>query len=157
MDQNTLDGLPDIFAATPVTKKFITEMIDLKFVMGGSRYMAEKFPEDIKVSDNTDYDFNCANKPEYLNWMTDNGFKQHEYAKGYCDVNCHSVWIHSLYDIQVIVRNDIDAYGMVFKNMTPSFYKRFVWKSSNILENDRNGIRETMNTMYQWYATVEID
>ena len=52
------------------------ELIALGFRLGGSRRMAQKYPEQVIIKDETDYDLYCPNEPEFIEAMKVNGFAE---------------------------------------------------------------------------------
>jgi len=109
------------------------------FELGGSRRMAEKFPEYIKLSDSTDWDFYCSNDDKYHDFLNDNGFMKLDTPNhDYWDDFLLEIWKHEEFAIEVLIRTDVNSYKNVFESITPGNFIDNLWKSAPHLKGGIN-------------------
>ena len=118
------------------------------FQLAGSRYMANKYPEIIQVTESTDWDFYCdVSNVVLLNWLASNGVYQVRERNVYpFDALADSIFIGS--DFQVIVRTDAEKYKKVIDLIDPEFYRDYLWKSGKN-KTSRDQIQAIFNQMFR--------
>lgn len=132
------------------------ELISLGFRLGGSRRMAQKYPESVLIKPETDYDLYCPNEPEFIEKMKANGFSE---------INCkhHNYWDDMLIgiwkseanpEIEILVRHDVEKYRQAFEIISADMYVGFLWKSSPLRDNNIadpvfcNGVKCFFNSLF---------
>lgn len=139
---NTLhQTIRDLFSAAP-------EPITLC----GSRGFAMRYPEIIKVNDDTDWDFYAKHTPQMCKWMEDNGFSACAAAHlAYADNDTLGIFTKTLDDgtsVEVTLRKDPARYGFVLRSLiSPTYYRDYLWKSGPN-KPCREMIRAQMNHLY---------
>lgn len=133
------------------------ELISLGFRLGGSRRMAQKYPEQVKVSEDTDYDLYCPDDPKFIEAMT---------ARGFHELNCqhHNYWDDMLLaiwkndarpEIEILVRKDIEKYTQAFESIGADMYVKYLWKSSPLRDNNISdpifceGVKNFFNSLFR--------
>lgn len=110
------------------------KLIDRGFYLGGSRRMAEKYPEFVFVTEKTDYDFNVQHSDDVQDYLDELGFVKDERDDfGYKDNQAMEFW--SKGNVTVITRKDVDIYKKAFESVTCDEYIRQHWKSSDYLDD----------------------
>lgn len=101
------------------------------FKLGGSRRMAEKYPDQIKVGPDTDWDFygeNCSHTRAALKAL---GFSAIEAPnRDYWDDLLVDIFKHDTYPIEVLLRNEVDIYSAAFESISAERFMGELWKSS---------------------------
>jgi hypothetical protein len=98
------------------------------FSLGGSRYMATKYPDIIKINENTDWDFYCdVNDTAAVQWIADNGIYMVSSTAYPFDDLAEKIVVGN--DFQIIVRKDAVKYKRVLDLIDPEFYRDYLWKS----------------------------
>jgi len=102
------------------------------FYLGGSRRMAEKYPDLIHVNQTTDFDFNAQHSDETIHVLKSLGFEQKFGSDSYIDDQAVTFWSYGL--VTVITRKDINTYIKAFESIRVEDYLWFHWKSSQCLK-----------------------
>lgn len=110
--------------------QLIAELLSKGFCLSGSRRMAEKYPEKIKITDSTDYDFYCPESQENRDFLAAKGFYKVDcHNKNYWDTLLVDIFKHNKYNIEVLIRKNVPLYQMAFESIgADTFYYR-LWKS----------------------------
>lgn len=142
------------------------------FLFTGSRYFNKYDPEIVPVDRMTDYDFTApASNPWLKQFEATPGVKRFEVTSTYASKDV-AYWL--FYDepsdvdafkkrqfhvidkkpqIQVIVRPTdeiFQAYREVFVNITPEFYRDYIWKSAPRKEKSKQIVNERMDLLLQY-------
>ena len=140
------------------------------FLLTGSRYFNKYDPEIVPVDRMTDYDFTApASNPWLKQFEATPGVKRFEVTSTYTSKDV-AYWL--MYDeptyfdvannnklqkkkpqIQVIVRPSYEiyqAYREVFVNITPEFYRDYLWKSAPGNEKTKQLVGERMDLLLQY-------
>ena len=133
------------------------------FLLTGSRYFNKYDPEIVPVGRMTDYDFTApASNPWLKQFESTPGVKRFEVTSTYTSKDV-AYWL--FYDepsdvgaikkpqIQVIVRPTDDiyrAYREVFVNITPEFYRDYIWKSAPGNAKSKQLVGERMDLLLQY-------
>lgn len=125
---------------------------DACFRIGGSRFMAAKYPESIQIKDDTDFDFYCSYCPEHLDILHECGFKEIDAPdRSYWDNQLIAMFKHPEFAIDVLIRKDVIFYSRAFESITASDFIKYVWKSApNYIrdENFRRSVCDLMNKIF---------
>jgi hypothetical protein len=103
------------------------------FLLGGSRDMALRFPEAVKVGPLTDWDFNGQYTEKAVDILVQLGFFVGFFSKsacGYRDNQVEEIFRHEHHPIQVVLRKDIFLYQTVWKGLDAQTYVEKIWKSA---------------------------
>ena len=109
---------------------------EIPFYLGGSRKMAEKHPDRVQVTDDTDWDYNvpCGAEVEdilrKLGDFTSNSFTNADYK----DDQAVSYFCTPTRNVTVITRKDLEVYATAFEMVDVDLYLTKYWKSSPHLE-----------------------
>ena len=123
-------------------------------MLGGSRYMNQKYPDVISVSEDTDWDYYCQDhdviREELLKipgMYLVQPAEQNKVQYPYDDL---AIDIYQSLDkkCQVIVRSNVDKYSKVMANINPEFYRDYLWKSGPN-KPDRYQIQRIFNQLFQ--------
>ena len=133
------------------------------FLLTGSRYFNKYDPEIVPVEHMTDYDFTAPTSNPWLKqFEATPGVKRFEVTSTYTSKDV-AYWL--FYDepsdfdtlkkpqIQVIVRPSYEiyqAYREVFVNITPEFYRDYLWKSAPGNEKTKQLVGERMDLLLQY-------
>jgi hypothetical protein len=96
--------------------------------LGGSRRMAQKYKNDVIISDETDYDYNISFTQDAVNYLLNNGFTELDGDPAYKDNQAIS--FYQLCNYSVITRKDIYLYARAFESIPLYDYLTQHWKSS---------------------------
>jgi hypothetical protein len=100
------------------------------FILGGSRKMAEKYPDKIKVHEATDWDFYCPDTPENRGWLNANGFDVIAAKnRNYWDSLLTDIYKHRERPIEVLVRKNVPLYQFCFDSIAAETFRYRLWKS----------------------------
>ncbi len=112
------------------------KLIEMGCLLGGSRRMAEKYPDKVKVTDETDWDFYIDDDSEHRTNLENLGFVLQECPnRDYWDMLLNDMYKHPLYDIQVLIRNDLALYTRAFESIDADTYVNELWKSSPVRDH----------------------
>lgn len=136
-------------------------MPEMGFYLGGSRRMAELYPDKIKVHDNTDYDFYCGgiNAENKIKFLTSNGFERVKAEdKTYWDSLLVDIYINRKYRIDCLIRSNVDTYKKAFDSIDPDDYALRLWKSNpehpvKNMAAFRAGVMAWFNCLFSQYST----
>lgn len=107
------------------------------FHLGGSRRMNQKYPDKIKINSDTDYDLYCADTESNRNLINLYGFIKVDLVnRNYCDNLLVDMFKHPNYDIDVLIRSDVNLYKRVFESIEPDTFIYKLWKSSPKRDHD---------------------
>lgn len=107
------------------------------FYLGGSRRMAEKYPAQIIINDETDYDFCCNDTPENRKFLDDNGFIKKECEnRDYWDDLLVDMYDHAEFPIEVLIRESVTIYKSAFEALSAEVFMERLWKSSPLANPD---------------------
>jgi hypothetical protein len=140
------------------------------FTETGSRFFHRKAPEIVPVTKDTDYDFVAYVGMPFLDEFEKlPGVKRVILCPEYVDSSYVAYWL--MYDeptsffsgsldvtqkkpqIQVIVRPSYLVYSVyrdIFDNITPEFYRNFLWKSAPGMEKPKQKVAERMNLLMEY-------
>ena len=98
--------------------------------LGGSRFMAKKYPKIISVTAHTDHDFYIQDSPAIRQLLKELGGQEHTYATPpYCDDDCNAIYLFPIDGCQVVLRKNAYAYNKMFDTIDGEFYRDYLWKS----------------------------
>lgn len=100
----------------------------IHFYLGGSRRMAEKYPDLIFPKWDADYEYNVQHSDEATRLLSLIGEKQ----KGSMKYNDDQAVDFYILDggVSVVTRKNLDVYIKAFEMVDPQDYISFLWKSS---------------------------
>ena len=127
----------------------IIKQLSEKFTLTGSRRMAEKYPEHIKVSDDSDYDFCGKLSQENIKFLWSLGFEEAVDGEAYESIRHRLVFKHK--NIDVILHEEIDNYIQCFESISAYDYMHFYWKSSPHCKLSRDERNAHWDNMYLFY------
>jgi hypothetical protein len=133
------------------------ELIALGFRLGGSRRMAQKYPDRVTVKAETDYDLYCPNEPEFVEVMKAHGFSEVAWQHhNYWDDMLIGIWkSEDNPEIEILVRKDVEKYTQAFEIISADMYVKYLWKSSPLRDNNIadpifcNGVKHFFNSLFQ--------
>ena len=142
--------------------KTVEEFLGQGFRLGGSRRMNQKFPDQVALKDDTDYDLYCPNEPVLIEAMK---------AKGFSEVQCqhHNYWDDMLIaiwkcethpQIEILVRKDVEKYTQAFEIISADMYVKYLWKSSPLRDNNIadpifcDGVKQFFNSLFKLVGFV---
>lgn len=133
-----------------MTKEVVLQLVTNSFRLGGSRRMAEKYPEHVSVTDTTDYDFYCSDTQENRYLLESIGFYLVKAdIREYWDSLLVDIYKHGVYPIECLVRKDIELYSKVFEGISVDDYRFRLWKSNPAAPvNDISAFRASV---CQWF------
>lgn len=120
------------------------------FHLTGSRYWNKLAPDLIELEANTDCDFAAEHDAKIVDYLIGEGFTL---KNGGIDPNMvdqynlndgQTALVLFFGSVQVIFKKGLDVYLAVQSAISPEFYKRFLWKKHNTVEN----IRHLLYTLY---------
>lgn len=139
-------------------RRSVMEVIDILkekgFMLCGSRYFNEKYPEYVKIKKDTDWDFFAKNTYANKEILQDLGFYKVYDASDYADDLAVSFWKHELYKIDVVLRKKCDTYKRFIENISPHEYCLELWKSSPNFIGNKSTITKRFNQGFVFYATT---
>jgi hypothetical protein len=103
------------------------------FYLGGSRRMAEKYPDKIAplMKPNADWDFCCIDSKENRDAIERLGFIcQHRNGSSYWDDLLVDIYKHPEMPVDVLIRHDVKIYADAFESLSPEVFIDRIWKSS---------------------------
>jgi|SRR2546426_10161068 len=90
-------------------------LLDRGFHLGGSRRMAQKYPSQVVINDDTDWDFYCDNTIEKRVLLAGLGFKELECEnRNYWDDLLVDIYKHPKLPFEVLIRKDVDVYAQQY-------------------------------------------
>lgn len=112
----------------------------------------------IPINEDTDYDFYAAYSAELDAFLRANGFEptmtfDKDCDDGY-DPDDLCVMILCRENVQIVLRTDAELYKAVFENLTPEFYRQYLWKSSGEPTVVRSNIQMIFNVMFNIAAAA---
>lgn len=103
----------------------------------------------IPISEATDYDFYAKYSHDLYQFLYDNGFTETENTtEEWYDLDDETVTILECDNVQIVLRTDPELYKVVFDNITPEFYKKYLWKSSGLPSVERDQILPIFNMLF---------
>ena len=106
-------------------------LLDNEFYLGGSRKMAQKYPQQITVTEETDWDFYCANTIERRIFLGQLGFEKVEAEnRNYWDDLLDDIFKHPSLPFEVLIRKDVEIYRSSFDALSAEVFIDRLWKSS---------------------------
>lgn len=141
---------------TDTKQQIIDELLSFGFRLGGSRRMAEKYPEKIAVKETTDWDIYCPNGDRYIEKLKQLGFGEVPvYTRTYFDDLLVGIWKNSnIENVEVLVRRDAEKYTLAFEQISADMYYNFLWKSSPARDQNeidpvfKNRVRNFFNALF---------
>jgi hypothetical protein len=101
------------------------------FRLGGSRRMAEKFPDKIQVGPGTDWDLYGEDTGENRAFLASLGFALvNAPNRDYWDNLLVDMYQHPDQDVQVLLRSDVECYTAAFESIDADTFIDRLWKSS---------------------------
>ncbi len=138
--------------------ELISKITDNDFHLGGSRRMAQLYPDLVKVGDSTDWDFYCADTTINRKLLVSWGFRRVDLKnRNYCDDLLVDIYKHDELNVEALVRFDIDVYKRAFESITGEQFVKFIWKSSpHVTVYDkpkfRNNVCMFLNSLFKLAA-----
>ena len=126
-----------------------------KLRLGGSRYFAERYPTTIQVTEDTDYDFYCADVPEVRRALAMLGMTEMVNFYGKDDLFV-TMFLSPDSKCQVLVRSRAALYREVMESISPTFYRDFLWKSGPNTPPQEQ-IRAIMNQLFRTAGHININ
>lgn len=109
----------------------VNEILDLPYCyLGGSRRMKQKYPNDIFVTEKTDWDFYMKDSKTNRKHLLAKGFRNKCVPQHYKDKLCNDVFSHGALNVQVVLRKDVNIYRDIFESLSSDIYITRLWKSS---------------------------
>jgi hypothetical protein len=106
-------------------------LMDRGFHIGGSRYMAAKYPNQITVVDDTDWDFYCDDTIEKRVLLGQLGFEKVDAQnRNYWDDLLQDIYKHPALPFEVLIRKDVGIYKSSFDALSAEVFIDRLWKSS---------------------------
>jgi hypothetical protein len=99
------------------------------FFLGGSRRMAEKYPEQVSVGVLTDWDIYGAYTCTCVAHLERLGF-DFTPTPDYHDDLLDAIFKHPKHNIQVLLRSDVETYRLAFEAVPVNVFVNHLWKSS---------------------------
>lgn len=128
----------------------LTEL-PFEFYLGGSRRMNQKFPDQIAITSNTDYDYYATYTEEIEQTLLSRGWIYTSSSTGYFDDQAVKIlWKDSH---QVVLRKDAKFYNQVFESIPVKFYYDYLWKKNP--EVDRSKIKGYFNYLYMFARNLK--
>jgi hypothetical protein len=101
------------------------------FRLGGSRRMAEKFPDKIQVGPETDWDLYGEDSEENRACLASLGFAVVDAPnRDYWDNLLVDMFQHPDHHVQVLLRSDVECYTAAFESIDAETFINWLWKSS---------------------------
>lgn len=120
-----------------------------RFLQCGSRWFADRYPDIIQISDQTDWDFYCLHTDSNIKILDELGFKCVAENKGCIyPLDDLAVSIYMRCDVQVITRTDTAKYAKTLLHIDPLFYRDFLWKSGP-KRPERSQIQCILNQLFK--------
>ncbi len=138
----------------------IKSLVAAGFYLGGSRHMAEKYPDKIKVTEKTDWDFSCIDSPKNMRLLNLWGFRKACEENSYLDNTAKSIWKHHNHNIDVVARVKMDIYKAAFESIPADIYIKHLWKSAPGREKRRSGpdfknhVRDYFNSLFKMHEAT---
>ena len=103
----------------------------INLYLGGSRRMAQKYPDRVFVTDKTDWDYNAQHCKEVIDFLQKVG----EPIDGEPSYNDdQAMYFYRLpNNVTVVTRKDLNLYIRAFESVDVDLYCKHYWKSSNEL------------------------
>lgn len=140
----------------------ISDLFDAGFKLGGSRRMAEKYPDDVKIGPDTDWDFYAEDTKSNRDFLAANGFERLECPnKNYWDDLLVDIFKHHELPIEVLLRNQVSVYSETFEGISAQFFINKLWKSSPVRDQDvpqaafKDSVCKTLNKLFRVNGYVE--
>lgn len=116
------------------------------FQLGGSRRMAEKYPERFNLAESTDYDFYCPDTKENRDFLANEGFVVvAAINKNYWDTLLVDIYKHRQYPIEVLIRSNCVIYTQAFDSISADVFYYRLWKSCpEVAMDDLNAFRASV-------------
>jgi hypothetical protein len=116
-------------------EQLIAELKEKGFGLGGSRRMAEKYPAQINLRDDTDWDFYGSDTPDNRQFLTERGFKKVDADdRTYWDDMLVEMYKHPELPIEVLIRKDVAIYRSSFEALSAEVFMERLWKSSPLAD-----------------------
>ena len=112
---------------------------DFYFYLGGSRRMAQKYPDKIIINESTDYDYNTQHNDSVVAYLISEGFLPQYGNPEYKDDQAVCFFTNG--SVSVITRENIEVYEAAFEMVSAQDYLDYHWKSSHCLKAPFNKIR----------------
>lgn len=122
---------PDMSYGLDDHREAAQALLDRGFFLGGSRRMAEKYPHQIQVTPETDWDFYCADTIEKRVLLAQLGFEKKECEnRNYWDDLLVDIFTHPKLPFEVLIRKDVEIYRSSFDALSAEVFIERLWKSS---------------------------
>ncbi len=115
------------------TTELVEKLRGRNFYLGGSRRMAEKYPDKIAqyIKPSTDWDFCCIDTKENREVLEHLGFiLQPRNGERYWDNLLVDMYKHPEQPVDVLIRHDVKIYADAFESLSPEVFINTLWKSS---------------------------
>lgn len=104
-------------------------LMDMGFTLGGSRRMAQKYPQRVIPKADADWDLYVSWSLDALRTLKMLGFYEKSVDRNYRDNSAAEIWEHKSLRVQVVLRINTDRYREMFESLTVGEYLR-IWKSN---------------------------
>jgi hypothetical protein len=139
------------------------ELLEAGFSLGGSRRMAQKFPQQVVISEDTDYDLYCPNEPKYTALLRNKGFYEIDAQyRNYWDNMLVGIWKSDAHpECEVLVRKDVQKYSEAFELISADMYVKYLWKSAPCRDSDvaepifKEQVKRFFNSLFRLVGYVE--
>jgi len=129
----------------------VRALFDRGFRLGGSRRMAQKFPDAVVIGPHTDWDFYGDESHANHNLLQMMGFGLLDCPnRDYWDDLLVSMYQHPTMPIQVLLRSDTETYTSAFESIDSTTFVTKLWKSSPLLLDYMSGghFKETVRAYF---------
>lgn len=121
------------------------------FNLGGSRYFLHR--EMLDIPSGTDWDFYTNDSPKNHKLLNDLGFEQtYSNQSNMYDGDdwLLGIYKHEEYNIEVLIRINVEDYKKIMENIPFEFYRDYLWKSGPNYPI-RDQIQAIFNQMFRIY------
>lgn len=138
-------------------EKLVKSLLLTGFRLGGSRRMNQINPEVVPIKDDTDWDLYAQDTQRNHLILRSYGFQlQPAPRRNYWDNLLSEMYKHPDYNIEVLLRTDMEHYTYCFDSIDPQYFRDHLWKSapgrSSLLsetENFRAKVQRYFNQIFR--------
>ena len=145
----------------------VAELKNRGFYLGGSRRMAEKYPEkiDMYIKPSTDWDFACEDALDKHQFLIEMGFELQDScgSSNYWDDLLIDIYKHPFQPIDVLIRKEMDVYRSAFESLSAEVFIERLWKSSPLrhpnqpTQHFRRGVCDYFNGLFKLHGYNKYD
>lgn len=148
------------YILSPTEQILTNPILSSNLKLCGSRLMNSLYPDIVKITPETDWDFYGPYTPEIESSLLEAGFYSIMRPSSN-SIECSALYpaddlVVGMYaseamECQVILRTDPEKYGKVFSLMTPEFYLEFIRKDpAKNKSEERHRIMRIMNQLFRY-------